>query len=179
MLVRPARDEETAGLLDVERSAFGGGNDEADLVVALLADPSAQPLINLVAEDAGAIVGHVLFTHAVVETPGGEVDATILAPLAVAPAAQGTGIGQALSSEGIRIAEDLGIGLVFVLGHIGYYPRLGFRPAGPRGLVAPYPIDPAVADAWMVLETRPGLLGSVTGMVRCADAMMHPEMWRE
>lgn len=178
MLVRVAHEGDTAGLLGVERAAFGG-EDEAALVSALLADPSARPCINMVAKDAEAIVGHVLFTHAVVVTQQGDVGATILAPLAVAPHVQGTGVGQALSRSGIAAAGELGIGLVFVLGHIGYYPRFGFRPASPLGFRAPYPIDPAVADAWMVLETRPGLIGSVRGPVRCADAMMHPEMWAE
>jgi putative acetyltransferase len=178
VIVRPATDTDTAALLGVERAAFGGP-DEADLVEALLADPSAAPLINLVAEQDGVVIGHILFTHAVVETTTGDIIATILAPLAVAPTAQGQGIGQALSREGVAAAADLGIGLVFVLGHIAYYPKVGFRPAAPFGLTAPYPIDPAVADAWMVLETRPGLLGSVRGAVRCANAMMHPEMWAE
>ena len=50
MLVRPAlADSDAAALLAVERAAFGG-DDEADLVAALLADPSAVPIINLVAE---------------------------------------------------------------------------------------------------------------------------------
>jgi putative acetyltransferase len=178
MLVRPAHAMDTAALLDVERAAFGG-NDEADLVTALLADQSATPLINLVAEDAGTIIGHALFTRCVVETSTGDIDGTILAPLAVAPGAQQTGVGQALCREGIRTAEHLGIGLVFVLGHIGYYPRLGFMPASPLGFEAPYPIEPAVADAWMVLETRPGLIGAVRGPVRCATELMHPEMWAE
>jgi putative acetyltransferase len=178
MFIRPVRPEDAAAVLDVERMAFGE-ESEAELVEALLVDPTARPLINLVAEEDGAIVGHVLFTHAVVHGADGDVDATILAPLAVVPAAQRRGVGLALGREGIAAAEKLGIGLVFVLGHIDYYPKLGFRPAAPLGFIAPYPIDPAVADAWMVLETRPDLIDSVTGTVRCADAMMHPEMWRE
>lgn len=178
MRIRPAADHDIPELLGVERAAFGA-EEEADLVAALLADPTAEPLINLVAEKDGVIVGHALFTHAVVEATGADVDATILAPLAVAPSEQRTGVGQALCREGARAAANLGIGLVFVLGHIDYYPRCGFRPATPLGLDAPYPIDPAVADAWMVQETRAGLIGTVRGVVRCADAMMHPEMWRE
>jgi len=178
MLVRTALDEDTAGLLGVEREAFGE-NSEAELVEALLADATAAPIINLVAEEGSELIGHALFTHAVVETAGGDVEATILAPLAVAPSAQRRGVGQALGRAGIDRATELGIGLVFVLGHIDYYPRLGFTPAAPLGLRAPYPIDPAVADAWMVLATRPGLLGEVRGTIRCADALMHPEMWAE
>jgi putative acetyltransferase len=178
VIVRPARDEDAAALLDVEREAFGG-DSEAQLVVALLADPTAAPIINLVAEKDGLVIGHALFTRAMVQVPGNELEGSILAPLAVTPAWQGTGVGQALCREGIRVAGELGIGLVFVLGHIRYYPRCGFAPAFPHGLDTPYPIDPAVADAWMVMETRPGLLGTVRGTVRCADALMHAEMWRE
>jgi predicted N-acetyltransferase YhbS len=69
--------------------------------------------------------------------------------------------------------------LVFVLGHIGYYPRAGFGPALPFGRYPPCAIDPAVADAWMVRELRPGILGAVRGSVRCADALMRHEPWRE
>jgi putative acetyltransferase len=107
------------------------------------------------------------------------VPASILAPLAVVPGAQRRGVGQALIRAGIEALKALDLGLVFVLGHIDYYPRAGFRPALPLGLRAPYDIDPAVADAWMVRETRPGLLGAVRGTVRCADTFMHPELWRE
>jgi putative acetyltransferase len=178
MRVRPALPQDLAGLLGVERAAFGG-EDEAELVEALLADASALPMINLVAEEAAEIVGHALFTHAVVRTAHADIAATCLAPLAVSPASQGQGIGQALCKAGIAAATELGIGLVFVLGHIGYYPRVGFTPASRLGLTAPFPIDPKVADAWMVLETEPGLLGRVQGTVVCADALMHPEMWVE
>ena len=110
---------------------------------------------------------------------GVTVPASLLAPLAVIPDAQRQGIGQALIAAGIDALAARGIGLVFVLGHVDYYPRAGFRPALPLGLRAPYDIDPAVADAWMVRATRPGLLGTVQGTLRCADALMHPEVWRE
>ncbi len=178
MLIRPALAEDTAALLGVERAAFGS-EAEAALVEDLLNDPTAAPIINLVAEEAGEIVGHALFTHAVVRTAHADVAATCLAPLAVSPPAQRRGVGQGLCVAGVAAATELGIGLVFVLGHIDYYPRVGFTPASRLGLTAPYPIDPKVADAWMVLETQPGLLGKVQGPVVCADALMRPEMWVE
>jgi putative acetyltransferase len=84
-----------------------------------------------------------------------------------------------LIDAGIDALTSLDIGLVFVLGHIDYYPRGGFRPALPLGLCAPYEIDPEVADAWMVREVRGGLIGTVRGTVRCAETLMHPELWRE
>ena len=165
-------------MLAVEAAAFGRP-DEANLVAALLDDPTARPVVNLLAELDGRPVGHVLFTAARVVNDDAVVPASLLAPLAVVPEAQRRGVGLALIRAGVDALAALDVGLVFVLGHIDYYPRAGFRPALPLGLRAPYPIDPAVADAWMVLETRPGLLGAVRGTVQCADALMHPALWRE
>ena len=64
----------------------------------------------------------------------------ILAPLAVVPDAQGQGIGGALIEHGLSLLQRSGVGLVFVLGHPGYYPRHGFEPAGRLGFDAPFPI---------------------------------------
>jgi putative acetyltransferase len=178
MNIRPARHDDRAAVLAVEGAAFATPA-EAELVAALLEDPTAQPIVSLLAEAEGKPIGHILFTGAVVHSDGAQVPASILAPLAVIPEAQGRGVGRALIDAGIDALTALDIGLVFVLGHIDYYPRAGFRPALPLGLRAPYEIDPAVADAWMVRETRPGLLGAVKGTVRCAGTLMQPELWRE
>jgi len=176
--IRHATNDDRAAVLAVETAAFATPA-EAELVAALLEDPTARPVVSLLAEAEGKPVGHILFTSAAVHGDGVIVPASILAPLAVVPEAQRRGIGQALVRAGIEALTALDVGLVFVLGHIDYYPRAGFRPALPLGLRAPYAIDPAVADAWMVQETRPGLLGTVQGTVRCAEALMHPELWRE
>ena len=42
--------------------------------------------------------------------------------------------------EGLKQLAESGVDLVFVLGHPGYYPKFGFRPAGALGFEAPYPI---------------------------------------
>jgi putative acetyltransferase len=178
MKIRPALPDDHAAVLAIEAAAFGR-SDEAELVAALLEDPTARPFVSLLAELDGRAVGHVLFTAARVVDDGAVVPVSLLAPLAVVPEAQRRGVGLALIRAGVEALAALDVGLVFVLGHIDYYPRAGFRPALPLGLRAPYPIDPAVADAWMVLETRPGLLGAVRGTVQCADALMHPVLWRE
>ena len=44
---------------------------------------------------------------------------------------------------------------------------------------APYEIPSQNADAWMVQELRAGMLGRVSGKVRCADMLDKPEHWRE
>ena len=163
-------------VLSVERQAFGE-DDVADLVRDLVGDPSARPLLSLLARDHERAVGHVMFTAARLEGTLREVSVSILAPLAVVPDAQRRGIGGHLIEEGVRRLSESGVELVFVLGHPGYYPRHGFAPASRLGLAAPYPISPE--EAWMVRALRPGLLGCVHGVVTCADAMNRPEHWRE
>ena len=95
------------------------------------------------------------------------------------PDSPGQGVGGHLIEEGLRRLSASGVDLVFVLGHPDYYPRHGFRPAGALGFKAPYPIPDKNADAWMVQELRPGLIGTVRGTVVCADALDKPEYWRE
>lgn len=162
-------------VLRVEREAFGA-DEVPDLVAALLADPTARPSLSLLAWQGDDPVGHVLFTAArIAGAPS--VTVSILAPLAVVPARQGRGVGGCLIEEGIARLARVGTGLVFVLGHPGYYPRHGFTPALPLGLAAPYEIAPP--EAWMVRALRPRLLGEILGAVKCAEALERPEHWRE
>lgn len=176
MLIREATVDDLEASLDVERRAFGG-SVEAELVRELLADPTARPTLSLVALDGDSCVGHVLFTA--VRIAGSEATASILAPLAVVPEAQGKGCGTQLVAAGLALIRAAGAELVFVLGHPDYYPRFGFRPALPLGLEPPYPIPPEQEDAWMVMALAEEGGELPRGRVTCADAMSRPEYWRE
>jgi len=183
MRIRPARDSDLDEILRVENEAFGGDEEIVQLVASLLDDPTAAPVISLVAEEAGRVIGHVLLTRARVERaedPAGEDPLVLLlAPLAVAPDEQRSGVGGALVRWSFEAARKAGAVAILVLGHIDYYPRFGFVPAARHGLIAPYPIPEKVADAWMVAELAPGALDALAGTVRAAEAMMRPEYWRE
>ncbi len=177
MLIREAANTELDAVLAVERAAFGS-EEEAVLVRDLLSDPSARPCFSLLAFLDDRSLGHILFTRAAV---GGapELAASILAPLAVVPDAQKQGIGGELIRHGLRLLAKSGVDLVFVLGYPTYYGRHGFQPAGRLGFAAPYPIPAKNSDAWMVKELRPGVIGSVSGKVKCAAMLDKPEYWRE
>lgn len=184
MQIREARDADLVDVMRVERRAFGRA-DEAALVAALLRDPTAQPLLSLVAEREGRCVGHGLFTAVglvgvvVRDGPGdgaSPVRCAILAPLAVLPEAQGAGVGRALVEAGCRMLAARGFSLVFVFGDPNYYGRFGFAAAIPVGLEAPYPIEPEAA--WRVRGLVPGVVGRVRGKVRPAEALAGEGLWR-
>jgi putative acetyltransferase len=178
MLIREASASDLSDVLCVESEAFGR-DEEARLVRELLADPSAKPVLSLLAYKHNRAVGHILFTRAQLADSEETLSSVILAPLAVVPGVQKQGIGGQLIHQGLKHLNEAGTDLVFVLGHPEYYPRYGFEPAGRLGFEAPYPIPDKHANAWMVQALRPGLIGSVSGRVLCADAMNKPEYWRE
>jgi len=79
--IREADPADLQAILQVHVEAFGQ-NAEADLVRDLLDDPTAQPVLSLVAELGGRIQGHVLFTAVRLTDTASECSAAILAPLA-------------------------------------------------------------------------------------------------
>lgn len=177
MMIRQARHGDLHKVLVVEKAAFGS-DEEVNLVKALMADASAKPVLSLLAFNDNRAVGHILFTKAHL-VPSATLTISILAPLAVVPGYQKQGVGGQLIEKGVQLLSRRGTDLIFVLGHPQYYPRHGFQPAGKLGLDAPFPIPDKNADAWMVKPLRPGILGTVTGKILCADQMNRPEYWRE
>ena len=179
--IRDSREKDRDAIMALHKAAFGEaeGDEVSALADALQDDPTASPRLSLVAEQDGEILGHVLFTAVRINARNGDVPGQILAPLAVMPGVQGQGVGGMLVRSGLKRLFLMGTGLVFVLGHPGYYPRFGFEPAGKLGFRAPYPIPEEVADAWMVQELSPGFIGCVNGTVRCSEALDRPEHWSE
>lgn len=180
MIIRESTESDLHDLLEVERQAFGDdeGLEIVELVKGLLHDPTAKPVLSLLALKKRRVVGHILFTKVRI-TSNKQISAVILAPLAVVPDLQSQGVGGRLIAEGLRILSELGVKLAFVLGHPDYYPRHGFKPAGSLGFETPFPIPEEAADAWMVQELSPGVIGSIKGKVLCADTLNQPEYWRE
>lgn len=159
MLIRAEEHRDRAGVRNVHVSAFAKAF-EADLVDALR--DQAAPLISLVADDDGVIVGHIMFSpvslsgHPTLHIMG-------LAPLAVVPDRQRTGVGSALVRAGLEQCERLGTGAVVVLGHPAYYPRFGFLPSARFGVGCEYDVP---EDVFMVMEVQPGVLRGASGTIK-------------
>jgi predicted N-acetyltransferase YhbS len=153
--------------------AFGDeGRTVAELALALIHDPSAQPVLTLVAEDNDEVIGSIIFSK--VQIQGAEQwSACILAPLAVAGHRQRRGVGRQLVESGLDALREQGVDLVFVLGDPRYYRRYGFNSS--HQVRAPY--DLPYPEAWMALALQRADLASLSGQVLCARSLNSPEHW--
>ncbi len=168
MLIRAEKDTDRAAIHAVNAAAFPTPA-EADLVDALRLQ--AHPLISLVAERDGTILGHILFSPVILE---GRPDLRImgLAPMAVAPEHQRSGIGSALVQAGLDECRQRGFSAAVVLGHPEYYPRFGFSPAVRYGIRSEYDVPDEV---FMTIELVPGALREATGTIKYHPAFSSVE----
>lgn len=177
--IRETDTNDFTSIMNVEERAFGY-NKEAQLTAALLHDKTATPVLSLLALHKNKAIGHILFTRAYIDHREPQPLLHILAPLAVIPEYQKQGIGGLLIQEGLERLKKTGSEMVFVLGHMDYYPKHGFIPnAGKLGYPAPYPIPEEFANAWMVQSLHPNGTRIEKGKVICSDELNKPEHWRE
>jgi putative acetyltransferase len=161
--VRPEAERDHDAIRTVHELAFAPSAGEARLVDELRADGDLVPELCLVAVEDGEVVGHVAHSRVRLES-GHEV--LSLAPMGVLPGRQRSGIGSALVRESLERAAATHFPLVVVLGHPEYYPRFGFEPAAPLGLIDPYGAPP---EAWMA-QRLPGYVPEARGRVAYPEA---------
>jgi putative acetyltransferase len=157
IVVRPERSADHGAVDRVHALAFGG-RTEADLVARLRAGGKA--VVSLVADEAGRVAGHILFSPVGIRGPDAGCDALGLAPMAVRPDRQRRGVGSALVRQGLEACRQLGHSRIVVLGHPGYYPRFGFVPASRFGLRSEYDVPD---EAFMALALSPGAFCGCAG----------------
>jgi predicted N-acetyltransferase YhbS len=143
--VRPSEPHDEAAILTVVRDAFGADARDPAEEVRIVRDTwsrrTGHRRLELVADEAGALVGHVL--AATGEVDGHEVPG--IAPLGVVTHRQRDGIGSALMAHLLDEASARGWSLLLLLGDPVYYGRFGFVPAsnlgihyGPVGVGSPH-----------------------------------------
>ena len=144
---------------EINEQAFGG-LQEARIVDALRDSPDS---ISLVATVDERVVGHILFTPVTIEPHAARVRVAGLAPMAVRPEFQRSGVGSALVRAGLEECRGRGYAAVVVVGHPEYYPRFGFVPAHTKRLECEYPVP---REAFMTIELEAGALTGRAGVVR-------------
>jgi len=135
--------------------------DEHLLVYRLRSCDTLVSELNLVAEQDGKIVGHIIYsTSKVVDESGVAHEVLTFGPLTVCPGYQKKGIGQALMRYSFTVAKELGYRGIIIYGHPEYYPRVGFKLAGEFGISTP---DGGNFDYFMAYPLYDGALDGIRG----------------
>ena len=175
MTVRKENLEDAKGIRGVYAAAFP--EEERELVASLARDlfsERSEPAIcSLVAEDAGEIVGHVVFSP-VFESEKKTLLGYILAPLAVRPEWQKKGIGSALISKGVAILDNE-VEVLLVYGDPNYYRRFGFEVKVAESYLPPYPLK--FSFGWRGKRLKGGDARKEPVRIECVPPLSRKELW--
>jgi putative acetyltransferase len=161
VVVRVERPADVAAIRQINELAFAQ-TLEADLVDQLR--ESCSDSVSLIAENAGVVVGHILFTPAVIEAEARFVPGMALAPMAVHPDWQRHGIGSRLVERGVLHLRERRCPFIVVVGHPDYYPRFGFERAYLHRIACQWEGVPD--EAFMILILEPQVMVGVSGIAR-------------
>jgi putative acetyltransferase len=159
LIIREEQPEDYPAVYELNGLAFETAA-EARLVNSLRR--RVRPLVSLVAERDGRLVGHIMFTPVALDDETVGARTMGLAPMAVHPDAQREGVGSKLVHAGLDACKVLRTELVFVLGHREYYPRFGFHEASTKGF---HYRDEKLDPNFFVLELVRGAASGVSGTI--------------
>lgn len=150
MKIRTERLSDYGEVFNLNYFAFGNREDESNLVERIRLSEGFIPEL----EENDHILGHALFSKAEIVADENLHEVIVLAPIAVLPSNQKTGIGSKLIQEGLKRCEALGYDYVFLIGHPSYYPKFGFKQARTYGFeLKQFTVSD---DVFMVYELRKG-----------------------
>jgi putative acetyltransferase len=130
MIVRLETTGDVVAIRAVAEAAFLQ-SAEAQLVEDLR--DAGDSVFSLVAVEGETVIGHAMFSRLKAPFP-----ALALAPVAVRPERQRTGVGSRLIRQGIARSEAAGWSGIFVLGYPAFYRRFGFDVDKASGFISPY-----------------------------------------
>jgi putative acetyltransferase len=149
IVIRKERAGDESAIHEVNFRAFER-REEAEVVDTLR--KTCPEGLSLVAEEDGRIVGHILFTPAVIEAKERNVNGMGLAPMAILPEQQKKGVGSSLVRTGLEELLKRGESFVVVIGWPEYYPRFGFERASKYGIRCEYAEVPDEASMILVFD---------------------------
>lgn len=174
MRIRKATLDDADAVRSVHLSAFPEGEGErvSRLALDLLHEKTSPPVLSLVAECDGTLVGHVAFSP-VTAGDTGEHLGSILAPLAVVPDHQKRRVGSRLVEDGIGRLP--GSGILLVYGDPEFYGRFGFRADAAECFTPPHALQ--YPFGWQGLALGEGEARRSTVRVSCVASLDHPALW--
>lgn len=168
--------EQDIATLFTETFAASEGADEGRLIgtlaLRLIETTPAEDLHVVTAVDTGGLAGCILFTRLRYDDPRAVF---LLAPVAVATARQGQGIGQGLIAHGLDRLRTAGADVAVTYGDPAFYGRIGFRPVTEAVVPAPLPLS--MPRGWQAQSLTGRPLDPLRGPATCVPAFADPALW--
>lgn len=120
--------------------------------------------LDLVMEEDGRIIGHVMYSKACLKAKDGrELAIATMGPISIHPDFKRKGYGLRLLNYSLEKARESGIGLVCMEGNIAFYSHAGFRLAS--SLKVHYHGEPKESEVpyFLAQELTPGFLDGFEG----------------
>ena len=163
LIIREEIKDDISQIHDLIAAAFGRAS-EAELM-DLLRAADALILSHIALLDS-EIVGQAAYSIVTVTEADAIHHCPALGPIAVAPAHQRAGIGSMLVRAGLKALTEAHHPLLFLVGHVSYYPRFGFQPALPLGFTSDYVQPDGPHEHFMVATLDAQLSRNIRGHVR-------------
>ncbi len=139
----------------------------------LIAETPAEDLRVVTAWEEGTLVGGLFFTR--LTYPNDPRRVFLMAPVAVATAHQGKGIGQRLIAHGLDLLRQEGVDIAVTYGDPAFYGRVGFKPVTEADMPAPQPLN--LPQGWIAQSLTDAPLTPLPGPARCVAAFDDPALW--
>ena len=166
LLVRQETSNDAAKVRELVKESFRtepySDHKEHDLVDRLRKSSQFIPELSLVAVLQENIIGYILLTLAGIKMDHRIYPTLALAPIAVHPEHQRSGVGSRLMTYAHQKALELDYESIVLIGHQDYYPKFGYRLAQQFGIGFPFDV-PQINS--FVLELKEGALNGITGEV--------------
>jgi putative acetyltransferase len=165
LIIRKEKENDYRTVEEIVREAFWNlhvpGCNEHFILHNLRNSSDFIPELDFVAEKEGQIVGQIVYSRGIIKyIQSAEKEVISFGPISVLPAFQKQGIGTALITHTINLAQEMDFPAICIYGDPRYYSRFGFRCAEKYEIKT---ADDKFAVALQVLELQRGVLNNKPG----------------
>ncbi len=153
------------------------GAAEGDLIAGfveqLFATTDPGDIFVFLAQEAGALVGAVIFSR--MRYPRDPRSVFLLSPMAVATEQQGRRTGQTLLAFALNMLRKSAVDIVLTYGDINFYSKVGFSQISQTTAMPPVPLT--FPDGWLGQSLTDNSLEPLKGPSTCVEALNNPALW--
>ena len=169
LIIRRETPNDYAAVEHLTREAFWNvyrpGCLEHYVLHVLRDDPAFVPELDLVMEQDGHLMGHIMYMRSFIRADDGrEIPVMTFGPISIHPDVQRQGLGKRLLDHSMEQARALGAGALCIEGNIDFYGKSGFVTAGTRGIRYHGAAEGEIPPYFLLKELEPGFLRGITGV---------------